>query len=135
MKLTSPTNVRHRFTCHCFGPNGILYKFSSAVSGRHDFEVEDIVIGVIYTSCNSGDNKQGQQWVWDGERWLDLDSTNGADVLTKLKDPIVKAKAAAKAAAKVAKKADPKPANTKEWTVKDREDAVVKSFKKVTKEL
>ena len=134
MKLTSPTNARHRFICHCFGPDGPSNHFASAVAGRHDFEVEDHVTGVIYTQCDSG-NKQGQQWIWNGKEWLDMESRFGQSLLEKLKDPKKdERKAAAKKAAKPAKKADPKPANMKEWTVEDRADTVVESFKKVTKE-
>lgn len=111
MKLVSPATARHRFKVEGFKDGKILVAFASSAPGQHNFDIRDDCEHVRYTVDNVS-------WVWDGKTWVDGET---------FKFP----------KKTVAKKTDPKtPVRTDpEKLIKERRDAVEKSFRKVTKKL
>jgi len=138
MKLASPATARHRFRVECFKAGTLEYSFASSAAGQHTFEVEDHIDAVRYTVDETS-------WVWDGENWL---QGQAAEKALKPKNPNrkVKPRGPKKRIADlndapgpiVPDDIDPdlyKAAEEYAKAFAERQAAVKKSFRKVTKKL
>lgn len=110
MNLTSPATARHRFNVKCFKNNALIYGFASSASGRHTFEVERGIDAVQYAIPG------GQTWTWADGKWAD------GEFKPRAPKPAISPELY-KAAEEYAAAFD------------ERQKAVKKSFRKVTKPL